>query len=139
MSLVTVKQGLYTTLNAIPALTGLVYKYIPLTIHTEKLLYIRLMDVVRVNASHTVVTYRLLARLLVVYQDNEGAETILDGLINSIPAAVNANPTLGGTASIATIANINSDPPIIDINGTACRYADFEVEIKEKGAFTSGI
>jgi hypothetical protein len=142
MSALTVKNGLYTVLAGASSLDALtVLKHVPATISTM-LIYIRLRRAERGQGGQiTSMRYFFLVRLCVPYQDNEGAELLLDSYINAVPAAIDADPTLGGAISsgLATVSTVNSDPAFLDMAGTLCRYADFEVEAVEKAAYLSGI
>jgi hypothetical protein len=142
VSELTVKNGLYATLAGAASLSALkILKHVPATISTQ-LIYIRFRRAQRGQGGQvTSMRYFFLVRLCVPYQDNEGAELLLDSYINAVPAAIDADPTLGGAISsgMASVSTVNSDPAFLDMAGTLCRYADFEVEALEKAAYLSGI
>jgi hypothetical protein len=90
----------------------------------------------------TVMRYRVLCRLCVRWQDNEKAEWELIPFVNSIPAAIDADPQLGGAitrgyASVAEDANANAG--FVRIGGTMYRSLDVYVDIVDKDAYQSGI
>jgi len=93
----------------------------------------------------TVMRYSVLCRLLIRYQDNEKAEWELIPFVNSIAAAIDADPQLGGRIPRG-YARVNPDrdarawfPRVGGTNPITYRGLDVYVDIVDKGAYQSGI
>jgi hypothetical protein len=90
----------------------------------------------------TVNSYSVTATLCLPFQDNYIAEDGIAPFLNSIPAAVDANATLGDTCNVAYVTTWLAD--VREMGGTGdtairCRVVDFTVFIRDKGARLSGI
>ena len=131
--------------NALDDVSGLanVLDYEPPSFHVLPAVYLLLDSFQRTNAGQvTVMRYRVLCRLCVLWQDNARAELELVPFVNSIPAAIDADPTLGGalTRGFARVAeDANAIAGFVRIGGTMYRSLDVYVDITDKGAYQSGI
>lgn len=85
----------------------------------------------------TVNTYRIGLSVLVPFQDNVLSEDALAPFINSVPAAIDANATLTSTANVAWVSSWTAD--YYTIGEVMTRRVRFVVEIRDKGAYRSGI
>jgi hypothetical protein len=109
VSYATVLAGLTERLET---LTGLkvVLEYVPKTILTTPLAYSVLESVdIRQSGQVTTREYRIQHRIVFAWVDNEGAELELIPYVDSVEAAVRADPHLGGriNSGYAEIAEIN--------------------------------
>jgi hypothetical protein len=115
-------------------------KYEPRSIQTSPTLYTLLDGFVRDTSGQvTAMKFRILHRVCVQWQDNEQAEAELLSFVHALPAAVDADPTLGGliTKGIARISDGESG--FIIISGTKYRSLDFFSDIPTKGTYRGGI
>jgi hypothetical protein len=73
-------------------------------------LYTLLEDVQWVNLTLTtrLPLYRMLHRMLFLWQENEQAEVELAGFVDALPAAVEADPHLGGVLTDGARAQVDS-------------------------------
>ena len=69
--------------------------------------------------------FRVLHRVVVTWQDNEGAERLLVPFLESIPAAINSNPRLGGLLVNGYADISEADGVFVMIGGVLCRGYDF--------------
>lgn len=80
---------------------AVILDYMPRTLQTTPLLY-SVLDSVNWEDAQTAATaddvphYRIQHRLVLAWQDNEQCEIQLARLVDAIPAALRADPTLGG-------------------------------------------
>lgn len=74
-------------------------------------------------------TYRSLHRLCLSWQNQQVAEALLAGYVNTIPAAVDADSRLGGAVRNAEI--VNGSANWVTIDGTEYRSMEFHSEIIE--------
>ena len=134
--------GLATAVRGVPGLHS-VLDYEPIAFHEVPAVYLLLDSFSRTQAGQvTVMRYRVLCRVCIAWQDNEGAERELIPFVNSIPAAIDADPTLGGaiTRGAAQVAeDANAIAGFVRIGGTMYRSLDIYVDIIDKAAFQSGI
>lgn len=72
--------------------------------------------------------FRVLHRVVVTWQDNEGAERLLVPFLESIPAAINANPRLDGLLTEGYAQIVEADGVFVVIGGVLCRGYDFVSE-----------
>lgn len=132
MSYATVLAGLDERFRTISGLKAIL-DYEPTAIHDYPTLY-SLLDSFEIERRGQVVVwkYRILHRLVFRWQDNAGCELELVWFVNAIPAAVDADPQLGGriTSGLATIAE--GDAGWAVIGGTDCRVLDFYSTVVEK-------
>lgn len=118
-----------------PKLTTL--KYEPMAVQTSPLAYIlfqRFRDVSQGQIEGR--RYEIIVRVLVNWNDNEGAEIelmqFLPGGGNSIKRIVKADQSLGGVLS-AGIAFVSEGEGIfVEIGGTKHRAVDFTVDVLDK-------
>lgn len=92
--------GLHTVIETVAGLK-LVLDYVPRSIVTTPMLYSEHVSSQYDDASDAmqaefVTRHRTKHRLVLSWQDNEQCELELAGFIDAIPAAVKANPKLGG-------------------------------------------
>ena len=129
--------GLKERLESVDGL-NLVLDYEPTSLQRLPAVYI-LLDSFRQVGELPVYIYRILVRLLVRWQDNEKAEWELMPFVNSIPAAIHADPTLGGLL-VGGRANVDPDAPAIAgfvrIGGTMYRSLDVYLMVKDREAWT---
>lgn len=85
----------------------------------------------------TAMTYYTMHTLAVRWQDNEQAERQLRAFINSVPAAIDADPTLSNRCNIAQITGGRADFAVV--GGITYRVIDFESKVLEKAEWQSGI
>lgn len=142
MSYEAANDGLTAALQTVAGLKE-VLDYEPSSIQRVPMVYHLLDSFQRTQAGQvTVMRYRKLVRLCVLWQDNEKAEWELIPFVNSIPAAIDADPQLGG-AITRGVAQVAQDAPAIAgfvrIGGTMYRSLDVFVDIVDKAAYQSGI
>lgn len=134
--------GLKSAVETVDGL-NLVLDYEPTSLQRLPAVYLLLDSFTRTQGGQvTAMRYRVLCRLCVRWQDNEKAEWELIPFVNSIPAAIDADPTLGG-AITRGVAAVAEDAPAIGgfvrIGGTMYRSLDIFVDIIDKAAYQSGI
>lgn len=132
MSYESVIEGLDERFATVPGIAAIL-DYEPRSVHATPLLY-SLLD--RAEAIHAGQVrgwrYRILHRLIVPWQESEGAELQIIPFVSSIPAAVEADPHLGdhlpnGYAEISEI-----DAGWVTIANTEYRCLDFYSTVIEK-------
>lgn len=84
----------------------------------------------------TVNTYYVTATLCVPFQDNYVAEDGIGAYLNSIPAAIDANPTLTSACNVAYVVDWRGD--VREIGEVQCRVVDFTVLIRDKSTYQGG-
>jgi hypothetical protein len=117
-----------------------VLPYEPTSIQAYPTLYSLLDKVERSSQGQLVIMrYRILHRLCFRWVDNETAEAHLIPFVNSIPAAVDQDPMLGGALplGIARISEIQA--VFVEIGGTLHRALDFYSDVLEKAPAGSGV
>jgi len=141
MSYTAVVAGLverFVTVSGLDA--NKVLDYEPTSIQDTPTLYMILDEATRTqNGQVTAFTYRVRARLCIKWQDNQYAEQELAAYINSIPAAIDADPQLGHriTAGMAQVVELIGE--YISIGGVLYRVMNYFIEVKDKGGWQSGI
>src|SRR5437660_1224261 len=100
-------------------------KYEPRSIQTSPTLY-TLLDAFQRNTSGqvTAMKFRLLHRICVQWQDNEESEAELLTFVHSVPAAIDANPTLGGLITMGVARISEGQSGFVIISGTKYRSLD---------------
>jgi hypothetical protein len=85
--------------------------------------------------------YRVLMRLCVPVQDNARVEAVIKPFVNRIPAAIDADPTLGGRVNLAYCEGspLGDGDTYLEIAETTCRAVTFVAVLVEKGTYQSGI
>lgn len=144
MSALTVYQGLEERFRTVEGLRNIILGE-PTATHDLPCLYTALEGFDRVLGglppadNLTGMTYRFAHRLVIRWQDRPEAEEELISFVNSIPAAVDADATLGhrlgrGNARIsAGLAGFQK------IGGTEYRVLDFLSEVLEKAPRSAGL
>ncbi len=132
MSYETVLEGLQERLGTVEGLAA-VLDYVPTGIHTTPLVY-TLFESLSIRQSGQVRTneYRILLRVVLLWQDNEQAEAELSPFVESIPAAVRADPHLGGrlTSGYAEINELEGG--WVTIGNVEYRVLDCHAHVIEK-------
>lgn len=137
MSAVTAWEGLEARYQTVTALKAVLLGE-PTAIHQPPALYTALSRIDRTTAGQvTSMRYTFTSRLVVDWQSPADAELELLGLVNAIPAAIDADPTLGGRVNLARITE--GPAGFIAIGGTNYRIIDYTIDVLEKGAYQSGI
>ena len=130
-SYAAIVAGINARFATISGLTVLDYE----PTHVEPPTIYTLLDGVAFNQQGQVkeTRYRLLHRLCIRWQDNERAEQELMPYVTSIPAAVRADPRLGGAivSGLAAIAEVQA--VFVKIGAVTYRCLDFysDVLVKE--------
>lgn len=144
MSATTVYQGLAEVLGTIPGIKT-VRLGEPTAIHEPPAIYTVFADFDRSLAGQppadnlTAMTYHFQHRLYLLWQDNEQATWQLLSYVNVIPAAIDANPRLGGRLGRGIAKMTRGDAGFITVGGTKYLVCDFTTEVLEKAPRTSGI
>lgn len=110
-----------------------VLAYVPTSIGSTPMMYL-LLDSATTERSGQVlaVRYRVLARLVVLWQDNEQAELEVMPLVDAIIGAVEADPHLGGALN-SGYARINEvDAGWDELGGVTYRVVDFFADVLAK-------
>jgi len=132
MSYSTVLAGLHERFATVTSIQAIL-DYVPTSIQDTPTLY-SLLDNVTISRSGQVkaTKYRILHRLVVRWQDNEGAELEIIPYVDSIPAAVDADNHLGGrlTSGYAVIDEIEA--VWVEISNVTYRALDFYSTVVEK-------
>lgn len=132
MSYADVVEGLHERLATVSALK-VVLDYVPTSVQDCPIVWSAL-DSMKVTRSGQVraVTYRTLHRVAVRWQDNEQAELEVIPLVDAIPAAVEADPHLGGRL-VSGFAEIDEcQLQWGTIGGIEYRLLDFYSTVVEK-------
>lgn len=132
MSYATILAGLHTRLVTVTGLNA-VLDYVPTAVQDPPIVY-SLLQRASITRSGQVVatTYRILHRVVIRWQDNEQAEIEASSFVNAIPAAVAADPHLGG-ALVSGYADISEcDSGFADIGEVTYRILDFYSTVVEK-------
>jgi hypothetical protein len=77
--------------------------------------------------------YRVIATVCVPWQDNTLAEDQIAPFINTVPAAIDANPALSGAVNLAKVTEWRTD--VRAIAETQCRVIDFTIEVLDKAPY----
>ncbi len=135
MSYTSVIEGLHERFATVIGLKVLLVGE-PTSVQDSPLLYSLVERVEReaqaTKPGHTLmrVTYRTLHRLCLKWQDNPTAEAELLALADAIPAAIEADPKLGGR--ITGDAHLSgAEAGWVTIGGTTYRVLDFYSEVLE--------
>lgn len=139
MSYVTVKSALMARLSTVSGLNS-VLGYEPTAINPP-MIYLLLESFTRGLSSGqlTAMEYRILCRLCIRWVDFEQAELELDPFVNGVPAAIDADPQLGGvlTQGLASVGDAKA--VFVSIGGVVYRALDVTVSVLEKAPYASGI
>lgn len=121
--------GLTTALQATGLDADRVLDYEPTTVDTQPLIYSLFDDWDLMQQGQLDKhTFRILHRVCVTWQDNQGAEALLLPFLESIPAAINADRRLGGLLDSGYAKIIRAQSVFVVINSTLCRAYDFTSE-----------
>jgi hypothetical protein len=139
MSYQQVLSGLHTRFATVDGIKQ-IYDYEPLAIYEPPILYSLLDSFERVQSGQiTSMRYKILHRLVFRWVDVTEAETAILPYVNSIPASVDADQTLGRVIT-SGIAHIDSCQAVfVTIGGVLFRCLDFYSNVLEKQPYQSGI
>jgi hypothetical protein len=84
-------------------------------------------------------TYRILHRVIIQWQDHEQAEIELRALVNAIAASIDVDPSLGGRVDKGLARIDGGATGFVVIGDTQYRCLDFYSHTVTKGAMRSGI
>ena len=132
MSYATILAGLHTRLATVAGLNA-VLDYVPTSVQDPPIIYSLLQRVkIAYAAQVRTATYRILHRVVIRWQDNEQAELEASPFVDAIPAAVHADPHLGGalTSGYAEISECESG--FAEIGEATYRVLDFYSTVVEK-------
>ncbi len=114
--------------------------YEPTALHTTPTLYLLLDNFDRTQHGQvTAMRYRILCRLCVKWQDNQFAEQELIPFVNSLAAAVDVDPYLGGRVAGGGSSVADGTGTFVNIGGVLYRALDVFVEVVDKAPWESGI
>jgi hypothetical protein len=114
--------------------------YEPTEIQQPPIIYSLLDAFERSQAGQvTVMRYRILHRLVIAWVHNERAEQQLASFVNAIPAAIDADPQLGGRIASGLARIADGQAVWVKIGGTTFRCLDCYSDVLTKGAYRSGI
>lgn len=149
MSYATVKAALQAQILAqLPALNKLndrgkqvgVMVFEPTSIQTAPMVFFSLDSFERETTGQvTAMRYFIDARLVIKWTDNEGAEAQLEPYVNAIPAAIDADPSLGNVLQLGRAKVERGSFGWLTIGSAQFRVGDFRLNVLEKAAFQSGI
>lgn len=134
-----VVNGLVNAVSGVPELR-VVLDYEPAALHEAPAVYFTLDSFTRkVMGSITVMTYVVNCNLCILWQDNQEAERELQHLINSLPAALEQDMTLGGSLA-SGISQVSGGEAIYrEIGGVVYRSLTIKVQVTDKAPTGSGI
>lgn len=139
MSATTVWAGLAERLQTVVGVENIILGE-PSTAHALPCLYGALRSVTRSqDVQVTSVRYVFLLRLIVLWQERAEAEAELLSFVNSIPASIDADATLGGRLGSGMARVSNGTAGFMTMNGTVYRIIDFTADVLEKAGYRSGI
>lgn len=115
-----------------------VLNYVPRSFQTTPLLYSCLAgatyeDAGTAEAAGYVPHYRTQHRLVLAWSENEQAELVLARLVDDIPAALKADPTLGGAIGDGQMRIVSAEPGWLtnDAGQVTHRICDFYSDMWE--------
>jgi hypothetical protein len=112
----------------------------PTSIHDLPALYSAYEGFERGQAGQiTTMTHRFVHRLVIRWQEFAQAEAQLLTFIHAIPAAIDADPKLGGRIPSGLARITGAAGGFTTIGKTKYRVVDFTSEVLEKAPFQSGI
>lgn len=144
MSALTVWQGLEERFRTVSGLQNIILGE-STALHELPCLYTVLESFERTMASLppadnlTAMHYHFTHRLVIRWQDYQQAEMQLLSFINAIPAAVDADATLGGRITRGNVRITDGVAGFVDIGGVKYRIVDFATDALEKDTRSSGI
>lgn len=135
-----IHEALYAVLAAIPAIRQLgpggevvnVLRYIPKTISTSPLVYIR--NTTARRPARGTIFYTFEVRLTVMMQDKEGAEALFVTLLSAIPDALPPGSTLNGVFASTPGQAWASDwaTETYQTESGVIRACDFQIIVEDK-------
>lgn len=134
-------EGLHERYATVAALRGKpLLAYEPQSIQETPTLYSLLASFERSQAGQiTAMRYRVMSRLILQWQDQEQAELALLPFVNSIPAAVDQDQTLGGRVNSGLARIADAETGFVIISQIKYRCIDFYADVLTKSAWKSGI
>lgn len=125
-------SGLHTVLAGVTGI-DVVLNYAPTAVHDTPLIY-TILDSAEISRGAQVTTrkFRIMHRLVVPWQDNEQAEIQIMPFVDSIPAAIDADPTLGGVITSGMAQIVDIEAAWINIAGVEYRALDFYSLVTDK-------
>lgn len=139
MSAATMWEGLQIQLSAVDGLVNVIAGE-PSVVHDMPSVYGVLFRFDRTQHGQvTAMHYTFTLRLVIRWQDQIEAEAQLISFINSIPAAIDEDATLGGRITMGLAKITAGDTGYQTIGQTVFRICDFTADVLEKAAVRSGI
>lgn len=139
MSALTCAEGLIERFQTIEQLQTCIIGE-PASIHVCPAIYITLqtlnIPLARQAPSRSTMngnTYSYNCRLVLYWQDNAAAEAQLLGLVDEIPAAISADPRLGGRLASGIASISDGIAGYIDMGNVKYRVFDYTATVIEKG------
>jgi hypothetical protein len=129
MSYVNVITGLVAQLKTVATLKS-VLPYTPTSIHDWPMCYLFFNRAQYITSMTSTSRYFVTVRLVVGWQDWGVAEGQVMPYIDSIPAAVHADQTLGGRLTSGVAQIDEAEGGWVNIGGVEYRTVDFQVNVK---------
>lgn len=134
-----VLAGMHERLATVPGITRCL-DYEPSAVQQPPLIYSLLDSFERSQAGQvTAMRYRILHRLVIAWVDTARAEQQLASFVNAIPAAIDADPQLGGRIPSGLARIADAQAVWVTIGGTVYRCLDCYSEVITKGPYRSGL
>lgn len=119
-----------TTVGTVPGIKRVVNGF-PLAAQNLPLCYLEASSGARNNVGQLVSNhYQVLAVVCVIWQDSMFAEDQIAPFINTLPAAIDANPTLGGAVSLVQVISWRTD--VRAIADVQVRAVEFTIDVLDK-------
>lgn len=133
MSLVIVRNAVQARLQTVAGVNR-VLKYIPTSVQDPPLVYLWLDDSDDVSKGQIFGDrWRIMARLVIAWQDNEQAEEETAPLVDAILSALRADRHLGvAGAGAPLLESVDCEAGWVTIAGAEYRVIDFELSILDK-------
>lgn len=134
MSYGAIIAGLHERFEMVPGIRATLSEE-PTTVQTSPLIYSLLDNMRREYGGGNMVTvrYRILHRLCIRWSDSRGAERELADFVNAIPAAIDADPQLGGALPNGQAMIEEGEAGWVTLGGTTYRSLDFYSNVWEAG------
>lgn len=128
-----IRDGLHERFATLTGLAALLPTE-PTAVGDTPLLYTLLLSHEREQAGQiSKDTYTALHRVCVAWQDNAGAEQVLETFVDTLPAALQADRRLAGRLTTGYATYTRMDTGWVSIGGILCRAYDFQTVTFEKG------
>jgi len=132
MSYQTVLDGLQEALKTLPGLV-VVLQYEPPAFDDTPFMYLLFDRSVDATVGQVLGTrYTVTMRLVTLWQDNEEAEKDIIPYIDSVPAAIHADRTLGGRLTSGLARVTGSEGGFVDVGAVRYRVVDFVADVLDK-------